>query len=180
MPRSRLALACRTSVAETLMLTCMRAPVSSLPAATRPEVLSLTPVFWPQPAVEPVVHVTIVPREKFPLGHTVLKVNEQRELTYQFTRRYLQEQLLMVLAGASQPLTVDVRLNLTFVMVSNLDLGWDHKSIAHPSEHRQHSQHLNVCSSFEIHITHTRTVRANNSLRAVCRLECMSRCHADV
>ena len=52
-----------------------------------------------QPAIEPVVHVTIVPREKFPLGHTVLKVNEQRELTYQFTRRYLQEQLLMVLAG---------------------------------------------------------------------------------
>ena len=54
----------------------------------------------PQPAVEPVVHVTIVPREKFPLGQTVLKVNEQRELTYQFTRRYLQEQLLTVLAGA--------------------------------------------------------------------------------
>jgi hypothetical protein len=50
-----------------------------------------------------VVHVTIVPREKFPLGHTVLKVNEQRELTYQFTRRYLQEQLLMVLAGAFAP-----------------------------------------------------------------------------
>ena len=45
------------------------------------------------------VHVTIVPREKFPLGQTVLKVNEQRELTYQFTRRYLQEQLLTVLAG---------------------------------------------------------------------------------
>ena len=46
------------------------------------------------------MHVTIVPREKFPLGQTVLKVNEQRELTYQFTRRYLQEQLLTVLAGA--------------------------------------------------------------------------------
>ena len=58
----------------------------------------------PQPAIEPVVHVTIVPREKFPLGHTVLKVNEQRELTYQFTRRYLQEQLLMVLSGASHTL----------------------------------------------------------------------------
>ena len=53
-----------------------------------------------QPAVEPVVHVTIVPREKFPLGQTVLKANEQRELTHLFTRRYLQEQLLMVLAGA--------------------------------------------------------------------------------
>ena len=47
------------------------------------------------------MHVTIVPREKFPLGQTVLKVNEQRELTYQFTRRYLQEQLLTVLAGTS-------------------------------------------------------------------------------
>ena len=52
-----------------------------------------------QPAVEPVMHVTIVPREKFPLGQTVLKVNEERELTHLFTRRYLEEQLLMVLAG---------------------------------------------------------------------------------
>jgi hypothetical protein len=43
--------------------------------------------------------VTIVPREKYPMGHTVLKVNEQRELTNMFTRRYLEEQLLMVLAG---------------------------------------------------------------------------------
>lgn len=51
------------------------------------------------PAIEPVMHVTIEPREKHPLGQTVLKVNEQRELTRLFTRRYLQEQLLTVLAG---------------------------------------------------------------------------------
>ena len=51
------------------------------------------------PAIEPVVHVTIKPREKYPLGQTVLRVNEQRELTKQFTRRYLEEQLLTTLAG---------------------------------------------------------------------------------
>lgn len=43
--------------------------------------------------------VTIVPREKYPLGQTVVKANEQRELTQLFTRRYLEEQLLTVLAG---------------------------------------------------------------------------------
>ena len=43
--------------------------------------------------------MTIVPRDKFPLGQTVVKVNEQRELTNLFTRRYLEEQLLTVLAG---------------------------------------------------------------------------------
>ena len=47
------------------------------------------------------VQVTIVPREKFPLGQTVVQVNEQRENTRQFTRRYLEEQLITVLAGAS-------------------------------------------------------------------------------
>lgn len=51
------------------------------------------------PAIEPVVHVTIKPREKYPLGQTVLRVNEQRELTKQFTRQYLEEQLLTTLAG---------------------------------------------------------------------------------
>ena len=51
------------------------------------------------PAIEPVVHVTIKPREKYPLGQTVLRVNDQRELTKQFTRRYLEEQLLTTLAG---------------------------------------------------------------------------------
>lgn len=47
------------------------------------------------------VQVTIVPREKFPLGQTVVKVNEQRERTNLFTRRYLEEQLLTVLAGTA-------------------------------------------------------------------------------
>ncbi len=51
------------------------------------------------PAIEPVIHVTIKPREKYPLGQTVLRVNEQRELTKQFTRQYLEEQLLTALAG---------------------------------------------------------------------------------
>lgn len=51
------------------------------------------------PAIEPVVHVTIKPREKYPMGQTVLRVNEQRELTKQFTRQYLEEQLLTTLAG---------------------------------------------------------------------------------
>ena len=42
----------------------------------------------------------MVPREKYPLGQTVCAVNEQRERTRLFTRRYLEEQLLTVLAGA--------------------------------------------------------------------------------
>lgn len=51
------------------------------------------------PAIEPVVLVTITPREKFPFGQTVVKANEGRELTQAFTKRYLEEQLLTVLAG---------------------------------------------------------------------------------
>lgn len=51
------------------------------------------------PAIEPVVVCTIVPREKYPLGHTVVKINEQRELTRMFTRAYLEQQLLTTLAG---------------------------------------------------------------------------------
>ena len=51
------------------------------------------------PSIEPVMSVTIQPREKFPLGQTVVKANEGRELTQAFTRRYLREQLLTVLAG---------------------------------------------------------------------------------
>ena len=47
----------------------------------------------------PGLQVTIAPREKYPLGQTVLKVNEQRERTHMFTRRYLEEQLYTVLAG---------------------------------------------------------------------------------
>ena len=49
------------------------------------------------------LQVTTVPREKYPLGQTVLKVNEQRERTRLFTRRYLEEQLLTVLAGMVPP-----------------------------------------------------------------------------
>ena len=45
------------------------------------------------------LQVTIIPREKFPLGQTVVRVNEQRENTRQFTRRYLEEQIITVLAG---------------------------------------------------------------------------------
>ena len=51
------------------------------------------------PSIEPVVQVTITPREKYPLGQTVVKANEGRELTQAFTKRYLEEQLLTVLAG---------------------------------------------------------------------------------
>lgn len=51
------------------------------------------------PAIEPVALCTIVPREKHPLGQTVVKANEDRELTGLFTKRYLEQQLLTVLAG---------------------------------------------------------------------------------
>ncbi|PRW60287.1 cell division isoform A [Chlorella sorokiniana] len=51
------------------------------------------------PAIEPVALVTIVPREKHPLGQTVVKANEARELTGLWTRRYLEQQLLTTLAG---------------------------------------------------------------------------------
>ncbi|CAG9461273.1 unnamed protein product [Pedinophyceae sp. YPF-701] len=51
------------------------------------------------PSLEEVSSATIVPREKHPLGHTVLKICEQREATKLFTRRYLEEQLRMELAG---------------------------------------------------------------------------------
>ncbi len=51
------------------------------------------------PAIERVQRVTVEPREKFPLGQTVVAAAEGRELTQLFTRRYLEEQLLTVLAG---------------------------------------------------------------------------------
>jgi len=58
------------------------------------------------PAIEPVLSISIIPREQYPMGQTVLKVNEARELNRQFTRRYLEEQLLTVLAGrAAEELT---------------------------------------------------------------------------
>eukprot|EP01025_Chloroclados_australasicus_P056094 TRINITY_DN6893_c2_g1_i1.p2 TRINITY_DN6893_c2_g1~~TRINITY_DN6893_c2_g1_i1.p2 ORF type:complete len:362 (-),score=92.60 TRINITY_DN6893_c2_g1_i1:193-1194(-) len=52
-----------------------------------------------QPAIEPVTKVSIVAREKNPMGMTVVKFNESRELTKLFTRTYLEQQLLVVLAG---------------------------------------------------------------------------------
>ena len=55
----------------------------------------------------PACQVTIVPREKHPLGQTVVKANEDRELTGLFTRRYLEEQLLTVLAGRAGELGTD-------------------------------------------------------------------------
>ncbi|KAI3429278.1 hypothetical protein D9Q98_005374 [Chlorella vulgaris] len=51
------------------------------------------------PAIEPVLTVTIVPREKNPLGQTVVKPDEGREMTGLWTRRYLEQQLLTVLSG---------------------------------------------------------------------------------
>jgi hypothetical protein len=43
--------------------------------------------------------VTIAPYQKLPLGHMVLELNEGRELTGLFTRKYLLQQLRLVLAG---------------------------------------------------------------------------------
>lgn len=43
--------------------------------------------------------VTIAPHQKLPLGHMILDLNEGRELTGLFTRRYLLQQLRLVLAG---------------------------------------------------------------------------------
>ena len=53
------------------------------------------------PAIEPVAAVSITPRETYPVGHTVLVANEGRKLTNQFTRRYLEEQLVTILAGTA-------------------------------------------------------------------------------
>ncbi len=47
-----------------------------------------------------VQRVTIAPHQKLPLGHMILDLNEGRELASLFTRRYLTEQLRLVLAGA--------------------------------------------------------------------------------
>lgn len=58
------------------------------------------------------MQVTIVPREKFPLGQTVVRVNEAREGTGQFTRRYLEEQLITLLAGQADFLADSLNLGL--------------------------------------------------------------------
>ena len=50
-------------------------------------------------AAAQVQKVTIAPHQKLPLGHMVLDLNEGRELTGLFTRRYLLQQLRLVLAG---------------------------------------------------------------------------------
>lgn len=50
------------------------------------------------PALEPVARASIVPHEAYPLGHTVVVSNEQRELTDVWTLRLLRQQLLAVLA----------------------------------------------------------------------------------
>ena len=47
------------------------------------------------PSLEVVEECTVVPREKYPLGHTTLTADESRELTRQWTRRYLREQMVM-------------------------------------------------------------------------------------
>ena len=51
------------------------------------------------PVLEDVVTVTVLPRERSPLGHTVLRLNEEREDSKLFTRRYLEAQVKMELAG---------------------------------------------------------------------------------
>lgn len=69
---------------------------------------------WPDDVVVAQRHaglllqVTIAPREKYPLGQTVLKVNEQRERTHMFTRRYLEEQLYTALAGQQRSLLTTI------------------------------------------------------------------------
>jgi len=51
------------------------------------------------PAIEPVDYVTISPSNKSPIGRTVLKPNVARYTTGMWTKRYLEEQLLVALAG---------------------------------------------------------------------------------
>ena len=55
------------------------------------------------PAIEPLTYVTIRPRDRRPLGQTVVRTNAQRERTMLYTQRYLKEQLLTVLAGETSP-----------------------------------------------------------------------------
>lgn len=73
------------------MLCCPRRAHACPPRSRRPPPTPAAPAAPRQ--------VTIVPREKHPLGQTVVKANEHRELTGLFTRRYLEQQLLTLLAG---------------------------------------------------------------------------------
>jgi cell division protease FtsH len=51
------------------------------------------------PAIEDVWTVSIVPRENYSFGKTVLKFEQNRSEFFHFTRNYLEEQLVMELAG---------------------------------------------------------------------------------
>ena len=51
------------------------------------------------PAIEPVDFTTILPSVKSPIGRTVLKPHIGRYTTGMWTKRYLEEQLLVALAG---------------------------------------------------------------------------------
>lgn len=51
------------------------------------------------PAMEPVVETTIRPRQKHALGHTVVATNPHRTRTGLWTRRYLREQAVTMVAG---------------------------------------------------------------------------------
>lgn len=53
--------------------------------------------------------MTIQPREKQKVGHTSLKVSEERTLNNLFTRTYLEEQLQVALAGMAAEELVGVR-----------------------------------------------------------------------
>ena len=57
-------------------------------------------------------HVTIQPREKQKMGHTSLKVSEQRTLNNLFTRTYMEEQLMVALAGRAAEELVSVQETL--------------------------------------------------------------------
>lgn len=54
------------------------------------------------PAIEAVEYATIVPYDGFPTGRTVLERHRDRVESDVYTKRYLTEQLLLVLAGDNQ------------------------------------------------------------------------------
>ena len=51
------------------------------------------------PAMEPLDYVDITPTQDAPLGRVATSLNSQRAFTQQWTRQYLEEQLLTTLAG---------------------------------------------------------------------------------
>ena len=74
----------------------------------------------PPHAVTQVQKVTIAPHQKLPLGHMILDLNEGRELTGLFTRRYLLQQLRLVLAGEPAALSVHLHCSLCLHGVNHL------------------------------------------------------------